>query len=106
MNRTRVHFYIHRFHEGPRKLLVIAGAAFLFVSGCSKTDVEGTSSFTHVAQYVSHASIERPYLSGMERSRTATRPQAVNVASRQFLGNAPYVCTPSGFGRTSTCFAR
>ena len=105
MIRTRVHSHIHRFHEGRTKLLMIAGAAFLFVTGCSKTDIEqtGTSSFTHD---VLRASVEQPYLRGMERWGTATRPQAVNVASRQFLGNAPYVCTPSGFGRTSTCFAR
>ena len=23
-----------------------------------------------------------------------------------YLGRAPYICTPSGFGRTSRCFAR
>ncbi|AZN98271.1 hypothetical protein EJ066_14420 [Mesorhizobium sp. M9A.F.Ca.ET.002.03.1.2] len=35
------------------------------------------------------------------KSRLATR-----VASYGFLGRAPYICTPSGFGRTSGCFLR
>jgi hypothetical protein len=30
----------------------------------------------------------------------------VRVTSRGFLGRAPYICTPSGFGRTSGCFLR
>ena len=53
MIRTRVHSHIHRFHEGRTKLLMIAGAAFLFVTGCSKTDIEqtGTSSFTHARPF-------------------------------------------------------
>ena len=86
MKRTQVHLYIHRFHESPRKLLVIAGAAFLFVSGCSKTDVEGTSSFIHVAQYVSHASIERPYLSGIERSENSNPSTGGQRGEQTVLG--------------------
>lgn len=31
---------------------------------------------------------------------------SVTVASRSQPGQAPYICTPSGFGRTSTCVAR
>ncbi|MDH6231593.1 hypothetical protein M2281_002191 [Mesorhizobium soli] len=30
----------------------------------------------------------------------------VKVSSVNYLGSAPYICTPSGFGSTSRCFRR
>ncbi|MBZ9653772.1 hypothetical protein [Phyllobacterium lublinensis] len=39
------------------------------------------------------------------RKNIKTR-NVVTVAKSAYLGQAPFICTPSGFGRTSTCFAR
>jgi hypothetical protein len=30
----------------------------------------------------------------------------VRVSSAEYFKGAPYICTPSGFGRTSHCYAR
>ncbi|TCN33174.1 hypothetical protein [Sinorhizobium americanum] len=32
--------------------------------------------------------------------------RAAKVVRTTYLGRAPYICTPSGFGRTSSCFLR
>lgn len=34
------------------------------------------------------------------------RLQQEPVATRAFLGSAPHICTPSGFGQRSRCFTR
>ncbi|CAN7281447.1 hypothetical protein LJR231_001339 [Phyllobacterium sp. LjRoot231] len=31
---------------------------------------------------------------------------STKIIKASYLGRAPYICTPSGFGRTSRCFAR
>ncbi|TDQ33879.1 hypothetical protein DEV91_10482 [Phyllobacterium brassicacearum] len=38
--------------------------------------------------------------------KTIKTRNVVSVARAPYLGRAPFICTPSGFGRTSTCFAR
>ena len=38
--------------------------------------------------------------------KTIETRNVVTVAKSAYLGQAPFICTPSGFGRTSTCFAR
>jgi hypothetical protein len=32
--------------------------------------------------------------------------RAAKAVRTTYLGRAPYICTPSGFGRTSSCFLR
>jgi hypothetical protein len=34
------------------------------------------------------------------------RTGKVNVSAEEYFKGAPYICTPSGFGRTSHCYAR
>jgi hypothetical protein len=34
------------------------------------------------------------------------RTLPVRLAGSGYIGKAPYICTPSGFGRTSDCFLR
>jgi len=37
---------------------------------------------------------------------SAKRVAARTDAKRVYLGRAPWICTPSGFGRTASCFER
>jgi len=37
------------------------------------------------------------------KGRNSISAKVIRVS---YLGRAPYICTPSGFGRTSRCFAR
>jgi hypothetical protein len=39
-------------------------------------------------------------------ARKSNRMLPVKQVSRGYLGRAQYICTPSGFGRTSGCFLR
>ena len=39
-------------------------------------------------------------------SKTVTAPKPAKVASENYLGRAPYICTPSGFGSKTRCFNR
>lgn len=39
-------------------------------------------------------------------TKKATGRTPVRVAGNVYLGRAPYICSPSGFGMTSKCFAR
>jgi hypothetical protein len=38
--------------------------------------------------------------------QNSTKRPVMKASSSRYLGRAPYICSPSGFGRTSTCFAR
>ncbi|WP_153363069.1 hypothetical protein [Rhizobium sp. ICMP 5592] len=51
------------------------------------------------------------YMKKYERNHTffyTGNPHAgkVNVSAEEYFKGAPYICTPSGFGRTSHCYAR
>lgn len=51
------------------------------------------------------------YMKKYERNHTffyTGNPRAgkVNVSADEYFKGAPYICTPSGFGRTSHCHAR
>lgn len=83
----------------------LASAAVVMFSGCAMTpDRAATSSFV---------AAESGYPEMAPTKRKMVRPEKVikstlpaKVASYSFLGRAPYICTPSGFGRTSGCFLR
>ncbi|WP_133123836.1 hypothetical protein [Phyllobacterium zundukense] len=56
-------------------------------------------------------STEFGYSSPLKETTTRKAIKNVRVISEtvvkaRYLGRAPYICTPSGFGRTSSCFAR
>ncbi|WP_027997387.1 hypothetical protein [Sinorhizobium arboris] len=40
------------------------------------------------------------------RDKKVARQKAPKPVRSAFLGRAPYICTPSGFGSTSRCFLR
>ncbi len=39
-------------------------------------------------------------------SKAVTAPEPAKVASANYLGRAPFICTPSGFGSKTRCFNR
>ena len=62
----------------------------VFTSGCFNSSV-GTRSTSNAPLVIGYA------------KDTAEAPPP---AETHYLGRAPHICTPSGFGRTSTCFSR
>jgi len=84
--------------------IVTAFVAILLVSGC-----EIAPDRTLVSSIA--AEVHHPNLSNKKREKlTPENVAAVTLdlqkVSYGFLGHAPYICTPSGFGRTSSCFRR
>ncbi|WP_163272942.1 hypothetical protein [Chelativorans alearense] len=70
------------------------------------SDEATTLSFHSVRAYAYPASVEKPIAKKAVKAKAPNTQITVKLASSQYLGNAPYICTPSGFGRTSTCFTR
>jgi hypothetical protein len=68
--------------------------------GCSSTVSQETTA--SIAREVGYPLPERKPAPG-KRAVTQKTPKLVRSA---YLGRAPYVCTPSGFGSTSRCFLR
>ncbi|RFB79847.1 hypothetical protein DYH55_10380 [Methylovirgula sp. 4M-Z18] len=55
-----------------------------------------------ISRRIEHSSREH-----FKRHVSASAPVlAVKMAGDGYLGHAPYICTPSGFGQTSRCFPR
>lgn len=71
------------------------------VSGCSSTTVERveTSSVTRQVGYAAPSKTLAP-------NKPAATQRAVKLVRDSYLGRAPFICTPSGFGKTSRCFLR
>lgn len=68
--------------------------------GCSSTVSQETTA--SIAREVGYPLPERKPAPS-KRAVTQKKPKLVRSA---YLGRAPYVCTPSGFGSTSRCFLR
>ena len=68
--------------------------------GCSSTVSQETTA--SIAREVGYPLPERKPAPG-KQAVTQKTPKLVRSA---YLGRAPYVCTPSGFGSTSRCFLR
>jgi hypothetical protein len=89
----------------PARHIRIAFAAFLAVAaaGCSASSGIGSAAPS------ASAKVGYP---GVQIARTAVEPKKAvarstfSATKSAYLGRAPYICTPSGFGRTSKCFAR
>lgn len=92
-------------------------AIAVLTSGCikpvAKTDVSSAVSVGSAAS-VEAGYTKRSYSGGQVQAATPTaitprlipavaRPEVENI---RYLGNAPHICSPSGFGRMSTCFSR
>lgn len=82
------------------------------------TALGALSIFATLLGSVNAADLKRPekktielYMKKYERNHTFfyngnPRAAKVNVSAEEYFKGAPYICTPSGFGRTSHCRAR
>ncbi len=61
-----------------------------------------TSSVANVAGYPDFIARNK---SLAQRNETI-KAEPASFSGNPYLGRAPYICTPSGFGRTSSCFLR
>lgn len=83
----------------------------LLLSGCSSTVIGETPLFAsgHSSAYASPSvkiRKEEKQLQVAEANEDVVAPQPVRKTTAAYLGRAPYICSPSGFGRTSHCFLR
>jgi len=99
-------FDFRRFTRASTKPLLMAGITLVLglAAGCAKMDIDDalTSSISPGSASTRPVAVERK----ADHAELFREKPAVKVASNTYLGRAPYICTPSGFGRTSTCFAR
>ena len=83
----------------------------LLSAGCSSTVVSETPLFAsgHSSAYASPAVKVRKEEKGLkvaEADEDIVKPAPTRRRTTAYLGRAPYICSPSGFGRTSRCFLR
>ncbi|MEI2299597.1 hypothetical protein [Ensifer sp. MJa1] len=84
----------------------------LFSAGCSSTVVSESPLFAsrHSSAYASPSvkvrKEEKQLIKVAEADDKLVEPQPTRKRTTGYLGRAPYICSPSGFGRTSHCFLR
>ena len=82
-----------RYFDRLAKLL--AGSAFAFAIICADYAVSGENNADDAMKQRARA----------EADADRADHRAVSTAKRP-LGRAPWICTPSGFGQTASCFRR
>ncbi|WP_173934818.1 hypothetical protein [Chelativorans sp. Marseille-P2723] len=87
-------------------LTLCAGAAL--IQGCAAMpDTTITTAALNVeAGYANTQPAGKAAAVAAKAVKVAKVAKASNVSATAYLGKAPYICTPSGFGRTSSCFLR
>jgi hypothetical protein len=81
--------------------VVFASAVAVLGSGCARLPDR-----TNVAESLSTESGYPNVPIKRSIGRRSERMLPVKLANSSYLGRAQYICTPSGFGRTSGCFLR
>lgn len=118
------------FRSGKNNaFIVVAAVVIAMVSGCQNVDATKTNSVLVKpvvrASFVVHSLRSEPLIQMTSAVRTAERayafastpqikvrtPAPVKVSYNPgnggtFLGNSPYICTPSGFGQRASCRRR
>ncbi|MBA8881472.1 hypothetical protein [Phyllobacterium myrsinacearum] len=91
---------VRNISAGLRGILTISFAAFAFaVAPLTAADAQS-------------AAVEIGYPTGLKASMANKKlvknkiSTSRKISDVSYLGRAPYICTPSGFGRTSRCFER
>jgi hypothetical protein len=75
----------------------LAAAMVVVICSSTATPAKAADGYSH--------SVLKPETTSKKLAKgNAVNPETPVTAS--YLGRAPYVCSPSGFGRTSICFAR
>ncbi|AFL49929.1 hypothetical protein ABIE78_004288 [Sinorhizobium fredii] len=72
------------------------------LTGCSAT----TDQSIKTASLNKQVGYAVPGKKPVRNKQVAVTQRAVKLVRTTYLGRAPYICTPSGFGRTSSCFLR
>lgn len=96
---------------GHARAVFLTGAAIMLAAtaGCSAiadTNVK-TASFSAKTSYAYLAPTIKPKAKIVAvKHKPAAAKDVTRVASAASFGNAPYICTPSGFGHLARCFAR
>jgi hypothetical protein len=89
---------------GIRNAVFASAAIAALTSGCATVPVSTAT--------VPSASTKSGYPVGSIDKRSTTddrrskKTMHARFVSDGYLGRAPYICSPSGFGRTSSCFLR
>jgi hypothetical protein len=81
--------------------VVFASTVAVLASGCARVPDK-----TNIAGSLSTQSGYPNLRQKKSIGRTSERMLPAKLASSNYLGRAQYICTPSGFGRTSGCFLR
>ncbi len=90
---------------GSRGKVVRCAVAVLLavaLTGCSTT----TDRSVKTASLIKQVGYAVPGKKPATNKQIAVTQRAVKLVRTTYLGRAPYICTPSGFGRTSNCFLR
>ncbi|MDZ5698801.1 hypothetical protein [Chelativorans sp. M5D2P16] len=91
------------FKSISKATFIVPAICLNMLAGCAAMpDTTMTSSVSVEAE----ESAPAPQLKKTVRHKKSAGQPSVKVASARYLGRAPYICTPSGFGRTSSCFLR
>lgn len=95
MNSVGTRTFLGDFSIAARSLLAGATiAAAAFVSAPAYAETDGNPLVTPVSE----PQAEPAKGNKAEGDRSSTK--------RAYLGRAPWICTPSGFGKTARCFQR
>lgn len=86
------------------KYTLTASAIVLLISGCVSEPDRATVSSVSTETHYPNIAVRKGKAPAFQKTTKETLP--VKVANYSFIGRAPYICTPSGFGRTSSCFLR
>ncbi|ANK83729.1 MULTISPECIES: hypothetical protein [unclassified Rhizobium] len=90
----------------PFHLAMLAGGATLLAIGataCAVVDDDMAAIAKKNVAVVETTPVSKTYT--YPENRTA-RPAAARARIVAYHGSAPYICSPSGFGQKSRCFAR
>lgn len=84
----------------PRSILVIA--SIMAISLCAMNTARASEVQSNSVKFAYSASGKTSII----KRKVINNGNTAAAVKASYFGRAPYVCTPSGFGRTSTCFAR
>ena len=92
--------------------LVLLSATLYGCSGNASTTYGNNLSSAYAVQKPVSKRVSKPSTKTLKRASTrkvafaAQSSTAPKTRKKRYLGKASYICSPSGFGRKSTCFAR
>jgi len=89
---------------GRAKILAISAVLSVVATGCTPLTDSSVVTSSVSAKMEAPATISVP--TQVAKVEEPASRSTVRVASSSYLGRAPYICTPSGFGQTSRCFLR